>query len=194
MGSAQGELARRLRERGFRVTCLEGDADLAARAADACDEVVCADLDGPLPDLHGPFDVIVFADVLEHLRDPLAAIRRILPALQREGTVWISVPNVAHLHVRLGLLFGRFEYADRGILDRTHLRFFTKRSLRRFVADAGLSVEATTATPVPLPLVVPPRFHGFVLRAVHAASAVLSRAWKGPFAYQFVLRCRTRPT
>jgi hypothetical protein len=104
--------------------------------------------------------------------------------------VIVSVPNVAHLWVRLSLALGRWDYADRGILDRTHLRFFTKRSFAALLRDAGLSVEELVATPVPLPLVVPPRLHGPLLDAVHALSAGAARAWKGGLAYQFVAVCR----
>ena len=111
-------------------------------------------------------------------------------SLAGDGLLIISVPNVAHLWVRLQLLLGRFDYADRGILDRTHLRFFTRRSFAAFLGDAGLDVEELVATPVPLPLVVPPRLHGPVLDAVHALSAGAARAWKCGLAYQFVAVCR----
>jgi hypothetical protein len=102
----------------------------------------------------------------------------------------VSVPNVAHLWVRLNLLLGRWEYQDRGILDRTHLRFFTRRSFRRLLAEAGLAVESLTVTPVPLPLVVPERLHGRWLDRVHGVSALLARCWPGGLAYQFVGVCR----
>ena len=82
------------------------------------------------------------------------------------------------------------DYADRGILDRTHLRFFTRRSFAAFLRDAGLGVEEMVATPVPLPLVVPARFHGPVLDVVHTLSAGAARAWKGGLAYQLVAVCR----
>ncbi len=69
--------------------------------------------------------------MLEHLSDPLAALVVGQPASRPGGVVIVSVPNVAHLWVRLSLLAGRFDYADRGILDRTHLRFFTRRTFLR---------------------------------------------------------------
>jgi hypothetical protein len=92
--------------------------------------------------------------------------------------------------VRLSLLAGRFDYADRGILDRTHLRFFTRRTLLAFLRSAGLAVSELRVTPVPLPLVVPPRWHGAWLHGLHALSARAAGAWPGGLAYQFVAVCR----
>ena len=89
--------------------------------------------------------------MLEHLSDPLAALVALDGTLAAGGRVIASVPNVAHLWVRLQLLAGRFEYADRGILDRTHLRFFTRRTFIALLAQAGLAVEELAVTPVPLP-------------------------------------------
>ena len=97
---------------------------------------------------------------------------------------------MAHLWVRLSLLAGRFDYTDRGILDRTHLRFFTRRTLVTFLHSAGLAVAELRVTPVPLPLVVPPRWHGAGLRRLHDLSARVARIWPGGLAYQFVAVCR----
>jgi 2-polyprenyl-3-methyl-5-hydroxy-6-metoxy-1,4-benzoquinol methylase len=190
VGAADGFLAELLTRQGWQVTALERDPAQAAKARGRCHEVIVADLDEVAPRLEGAFDAIVYGDVLEHLADP----RPVLVALNRNlasgGRVIVSVPNVAHLWVRLSLLLGRWDYADRGILDRTHLRFFTRRSFVRFLGDAGLDIEELVATPVPLPLVVPPRFHGGALEAVHGLSAGAARFWKGGLGYQFVAVCR----
>ena len=192
VGAADGFLAERLTGQGWSVTALERDPKLAARAHGRCKEVVVADLESAPPRLHGPFDAIVYGDVLEHLSDPTATLRALDQTLAPGGTVIVSVPNVAHLWVRLSLLAGRFDYADRGILDRTHLRFFTRRTLLELLRSAGLSVVELAVTPVPLPLVVPPRWHGRVLERVHALSAGAARGWPGGLAYQFVAVCRAR--
>jgi SAM-dependent methyltransferase len=193
VGAADGFLAERLTAQGWSVTALERDPELAARARGRCKEVVVADLEAALPLLHGPFDAIVYGDVLEHLSDPRAVLRALDQTLAPGGTVIVSVPNVAHLWVRLSLLAGRFDYADRGILDRTHLRFFTRRTFLELLRSAGLSVVDLAVTPVPLPLVVPPRWHGPWLSRVHALSAGAARGWPGGLAYQFVAVCRARP-
>ncbi len=136
VGAADGFLAERLTAQGWSVTALERDPELAARAHGRCKEVVVADLESAPPLLHGPFDAIVYGDVLEHLSDPVATLRALDADPRPGGTVIVSVPNVAHLWVRLSLLAGRFDYADRGILDRTHLRFFTRRTLLELLRSA----------------------------------------------------------
>jgi len=190
VGAADGFLAELLSRQGWQVTALERDPAQAAKARGRCHEVIVADLDQAAPKLSGTFDAIVYGDVLEHLTDPLPVLVALNRLLAPAGRVMVSVPNVAHLWVRLQLLLGRWDYADRGILDRTHLRFFTRRTFVRFLEDAGLSVTELASTPVPLPLVVPPRLHGAVLDAVHSASAAAARAWTGGLAYQLVAVCR----
>ena len=83
------------------------------------------------------FDYIILADVLEHLRDPWAALRRVWELTKPGGMVIASVPNVMHFTVIRGLLNGFWEYADCGILDRTHLRFFTLRQIQKMFGEAG---------------------------------------------------------
>ena len=186
VGAAGGLLSRPLSARGWRVTAVERDAAAARELDGACERVIVADAEA-LPPLGGPFHAILYGDVLEHLRDPAQVLRRVGRELAPGGRVVVSVPNVAHLWIRLSLLAGRFEYADRGILDRTHLRFFTRRTLRELLRAGGLRVRRWTATPVPLYQVVPERFHGAPLAAVHALSAAVSRAVPRLLAYQFVV-------
>jgi SAM-dependent methyltransferase len=194
VGSAQGVLAQKFTERGFEVTCIEGSPELAALGKDKCREMIVADLDKPLPVLKGRFDVIVYGDILEHLRNPLDVFAGFNRYLRPNGLVIVSVPNFAHVWVRLNLLCGRFEYADRGILDRTHLRFFTLRSFQRFLQEAGLEWDEIIATPVPLLLAVPRRYHGGWLRGLHAVNAVVARCWRTMFGFQFVAVAHPRNT
>jgi 2-polyprenyl-3-methyl-5-hydroxy-6-metoxy-1,4-benzoquinol methylase len=192
VGAADGYLAEILSQRGFDVTCVDRDPGLAAAASGKCRRVVVADLERQLPLLDGPFNVIVCADILEHLSDPARVLSSLTDHLGGDGLVIVSAPNVAHLWVRLQLLLGRFEYAERGILDRTHLRFFTRKSFLRLLAECKLAVIALIPTPVPLPLLVPDRLHGPWLRALHALNALAARWWQGLFAYQFVAVAKRR--
>ena len=190
VGAADGFLAEILSARGWAVTAVERDPVRAEQARGKCRELIVGDVADAVVGRSDRFDAIVFGDVLEHLDDPLSTLRSATASLVPGGLVLVSVPNVAHLFVRLSLLLGHFDYADRGILDRTHLRFFTRRSFARFLAEAGLVLDELTATPVPLPLVVPPRFHGGLLETIHGLSAGAARAWKGGLGYQLVAVCR----
>jgi 2-polyprenyl-3-methyl-5-hydroxy-6-metoxy-1,4-benzoquinol methylase len=91
------------------------------------------------------FDVIVLADVLEHLLSPLDVLSWVNGLLAPGGRVILSLPNIANWLIRLRLLVGRFDYEETGILDRTHLHFYTYSSARRMVADAGLNVISCRA-------------------------------------------------
>lgn len=136
------------------MTAIEGDIDQIGRIAKTFDRAIIADLER-LIGLPRPADVIVMADVLEHLAKPEALLGLAAEALDRGGAIVVSIPNIANLASRLGLLFGRFEYQDRGILDRTHLRFYTLSSARRLIRDAGFQIEAEETSSVPLDLALP---------------------------------------
>lgn len=93
------------------------------------------------------FDYIVYADVLEHLKDPLKVLIALKPLLKEHGSIICSIPNVAVWSVRLKLLLGKWEYEDYGILDRTHLRFFTIRTARKLIEEAGFRIIYEDYTP-----------------------------------------------
>jgi SAM-dependent methyltransferase len=192
VGAADGLLARHLTARGWRVTALERDPVAAAAAAAHCEAAVVVDVDREIPALTARFDAVVCADVLEHLADPLRALRGLADTLAPGGHVVISMPNVAHLWMRLSLLAGRWHYADRGILDRTHLRFFTRRTLEALVREAGLAPVRWTATPVPLPQVFPRWAESRALAAAHALGAALSRRAPRLLGYQFIVQAARR--
>src|SRR4030095_8788948 len=130
------------------------------------------------------YDAIIYGDVVEHLSDPLRVVRELNRCLAPGGVVVVSVPNVAHVWVRLSLLVGRFDYGERGILDRTHLAVFTRRAFSPCLDAAGLAPRELAAAPVPLPAVIPARFHGAALAALHRLSAGASRLCPGWLPYQ----------
>jgi 2-polyprenyl-3-methyl-5-hydroxy-6-metoxy-1,4-benzoquinol methylase len=135
---------------GHRVVGVDLSAGSIEKAKTRLDEAYVADITHPefYPKFgRSTFDIIVLSDILEHVSDPLDVIARHLPFLSPGGHVLISLPNIAIWNVRFELLFGRFEYQDTGTLDRTHMRFFTRRSLRQFLADAGLAVRGSRITP-----------------------------------------------
>ncbi|MBA2478880.1 MAG: class I SAM-dependent methyltransferase [Sporichthyaceae bacterium] len=146
VGCSTGYLARVLREQGCKVSGAEIDPAAAAEAEEYLEKVVVDDLDTmDLVDAFSgeTFDAVVFGDVLEHLRDPLPTLRQARKLLSPGGSVIVSVPNVAHGAVRLALLRGKFPYRPLGLLDSTHLRFFTRDGLEDLMREAGLVMVDT---------------------------------------------------
>ena len=151
VGCGAGANARRLSEMapGARVVGIEPNADAAELARAACAEVFGGTLEAWLATpTSGEFDAVLLSDVLEHTVEPLAFLRSLAraPALHRAAFL-ISVPNYAVWYNRLRTLAGRFEYSWSGLYDRTHLRFFTRRSLTQLLQHAGFAVEAESCTP-----------------------------------------------
>jgi 2-polyprenyl-3-methyl-5-hydroxy-6-metoxy-1,4-benzoquinol methylase len=191
VGCAGGDFGLALMDQGCKVTGVEIDTADAEAAAKVLDAVVVADLDrSSLSDLFdgATFDVIVFADVLEHLHDPVAVLKDSLRLLTPEGRIVISVPNVAHGSLRLAHLQGRWDLTDTGLLDRTHIRFFNRERLLDLLEDAGLVLEelrGTTADPLNVEVEV---------AGADLPSQVVEWVRKQPDAlvYQFQLSARPR--
>ncbi len=145
LGCGDGSMSRLLRERcEAHIIGIDHNPDIVWQAQRYCDYVFTEDLDDPhsLDALEGEkFDVITLVDVLEHLQHPEALLQRLKPLLLDEGQILISIPNIAHSSVRLELLNGRFDYESAGILDATHLKFFTAESVQTLLADAGFTVN-----------------------------------------------------
>lgn len=135
------------------------------------------------------YGAILAADTLEHLNDPEGMLRMIREALPPGGLLLLSVPNVANIYVRLNVLFGRFPYGDRGILDRTHRYFFTARSLREMVRRAGFAIERRTVSTIPLPLAWP-RLPKPLLAALSLALSGATRVFPTLLGYQLLLAAR----
>jgi SAM-dependent methyltransferase len=143
LGCSAGLMTQVLCERGHHITGIEIDPEAAALAESSTEQLLVGDLDddGPgdlLELLDDTYDVVLAADVLEHLRNPLGCLRRAVANMADGGTAILSIPNVAHGDVRLALLAGRFDYRDNGLLDRTHVQLFTLSALVEMIREAGL--------------------------------------------------------
>jgi SAM-dependent methyltransferase len=204
--------AEMLRLYGHRVVGVDLSEASIRKAKTRLAEAYVADVTHPerYP-FHGRqhFDIILLSDILEHLTDPLDVLTRHYQLLAPGGHVLISLPNVAIWNVRFELLFGRFEYQDTGTLDRTHMRFFTHRSVRRFLSEAGLTLSRNRITPGILRPFVPlvKRVYGqgsgtarqvdsssimdsapyrFYMRWLYPVEHAICCLWPGLLAFQFV--------
>ena len=145
VGCGTGALTLAVNEgKGNTVLCIEPDPVRAEAARQNGLAVYAGLLDEDFVRTQGKFDAIVFADVLEHLVDPAAALRTAMACLVPGGVIISSVPNVAHWTVRLRLLFGRFDYDKWGIMDATHLRWFTTKSMISLYTNQGLDILEVT--------------------------------------------------
>ena len=140
------------------------------------------------------FDKIFLLDVIEHVPDSEGMLRQCLELLKPGGQVIISVPNVANISVRLMLLLGRFDYMPRGIMDRTHFRFFTRKTIRKAVEDQGYSVVREKMTVIPLEVIVGLAPTNIVMRVMHAGLILLTRVFPGLFGYQTFIVATPRET
>ena len=144
VGCATGYMSRVLgQELRSSVVGIELSPEAAEAARSSCERVIVGDIEelDLAEELQGEsFDVVLFADVLEHLRDPAATLRRVLPFIGEPGYVVASIPNVAHASVRLALLRGEFRYREQGLLDDTHLRFFTRDTIEELFEASGYVV------------------------------------------------------
>jgi SAM-dependent methyltransferase len=189
MGPATGIMTTFLtQDKGCQVTCVEVDPKAAEQARHLCSKMIVGDLNRMewAREIEGQeFDYIIFADVLEHLLNPAESLQGTLKHLTSSGEVLISVPNIAYVGVIAELLEGRFDYRRDGLLDETHVHFFTWKSLVQLLGQTGLvSLEwGRTA--------LAPEFSEFRLQTNHLGAAtrgVLASVPDGD-TYQFLVRC-----
>ena len=188
-----GELARTLGHKVTGVDMVKHDG-----VGERLDAFVEADLNKGLPhEVEGEYDCIIAADVLEHTIGPEQLLSDIAGRLARGGVILVSVPNFAHWYPRLRVVSGRFDYDQRGLLDRGHVRFFTKRSFERLVDESDLEVIRHAVVGSPIEDVLdrggssPAR--GLV-RTVAALDRAAASVWPTMFGYQFLYELRPRST
>ena len=188
LGPGLGHVARLVDRRDLTWVGLEGSLSCLPGLRSALSASAILDLE-QLTRLPRGFDVVLAADTLEHLAQPARMLGLIHDCLAPGGRLLASVPNVANLYVRLALLAGRFPYAERGILDRTHLHFFTRHSLGEMVAAAGFRRERQAVSTIPLPLVwprAPARLIGLLMSVLVAATSVMPTV----LGYQLIVSAR----
>lgn len=170
--------------KGFGHTVVGTDLVDSPKARDGLDGFVQADLNRGLPqELSGPYDGIVLADVLEHVLDPDALLTAASERLAPGGEMFLSIPNISHWYPRFKILFGRFDYDDRGPLDRTHYRFFTRTMIEAMIRRAGLTI--TDAAVVGSPWEILLAREG-LSRLMGAADRLMVKAFPQMFGYQFL--------
>jgi SAM-dependent methyltransferase len=217
VGCGRGTLAEIIGQMGWEVWGIEQSEEACAAARSRVAKLVTADLldfetvGRQIGDTQ--FDVIMFSDVLEHLYDPLTVLERYLPYLKSGGKLVISVPNAVVWTNRLQWMLGRVNYSDTGVMDRTHIRFFTFRTARQLIEATGCRVVKTDFTPqlvrAALPLVkrfvigsqaagqaaeepnprllIESRAYKLYLRYAYPVERIITAIWKSMFAFRIVM-------
>lgn len=186
VGCASGYLARELQKKGHVIYGIEFNEVAAKEAGKYCRRVWIGDVETMTIATKEKFDVIIMADFLAHLKYPENVLGKFIHQLNEGGYIIASTGNVANIYIRLMLLLGRFDYVERGILDKTHLRLYTLKTFIDLFKNAGLQVTKIDVTPIPLPIVFPNTSKGKIFNFIHQFSYLLSLFWKRLFAYQFI--------
>ena len=205
----------RIQQLGNEVTGIEESAVACEVARKRLAHVVQADLQqADLGDAQ--FDVMIFADVLEHVPWPVSLLRNYLRWLAPNGSVILSLPNVGLWSVRFAHLFGRWEYQETGVLDRTHLRFFTRKNSRWLIRECGLSVVRTTYNPgivrpfvphakkllspagaaadtQPADALLKSRLYQSYLKTAYPIERAITSLWPGMLAFQMIYEAKRVP-
>lgn len=188
IGSGPAGLARELSKKGCRVTVVDR---WAPQAVGADIEVVVQDLDEPLGFIIGDCEYILLLDIIEHLRSPESFLERLRKQFPHEPKrLVLTTPNVAFVVQRLLLLLGQFNYGKRGILDLTHCRLFTFRSIRRLLRETGFRVDLVRGVPAPFPKVLG---NGLLGRTAIYFNLALIAVSKSLFSYQIYIEADTTP-
>ncbi len=172
-GCASGYMTRGFKEEmGCPVTAIEINPDEAEKARPYAEQLIIGNMEDASvwEQIKGPYDAAVFCDVLEHLADPWEALRRARNVLKDDATVVACIPNVAYYKIRKQLLLGRFDYTTYGILDDSHVRFFTAKTARALLTGTGYRVT------------------DFVRKFRAKTDRRLWRLYPNAFTYQFVIK------
>lgn len=182
VGCANGKLAKYIKKyKPCYIVGIEIDEELAKIAEDYCDKVIVADIQKKIPLPIGYFDVIIFGDILEHIANPEEVLIGFKKYLSDDGVFLISIPNIANWTIRIKLLFGSFKYNECGILDKTHLRFFTLKEARKMLGNCGLQILNEYCTC---------GIKKIDFKFMELNPSIL---WKSLLCYQFIIKTKKTP-
>jgi SAM-dependent methyltransferase len=186
LGCGNAYLGGLLAERNYRVTGVERKGGFEPERIPPGVTMREADLEQPLM-LGERYDYVLCADILEHLRQPENLLRDVARALKKDGRLIASLPNSGHLYFRLNVLAGRFPQQDKGLFDRTHVRFYMWNGWRDLLGGQGFTVETTRLSGIPFAVAFPRG--GAWVRGLEWLSHLSATLWKRLFAYQFIVSC-----
>ena len=196
IGCHSGTLSKYLGNNGCSVTGVEIESNAANEAKMNCNTLIEGNIesDAIFNQIKGSYEVILFADVLEHLIDPKRVLEKCRNLLIADGFILVSIPNIAHWSIRRNLLLGKFQYQEFGLLDKTHLHFYTLDTFRQFIEQIGYKIDHWESVPnynwfdYTFLWAKPFYKHKNTWRFFNYIEAGLSKAFPKLFGYQFVIK------
>lgn len=193
IGCNKGFIGQALREKGWRGYVVGIDKNRSYKRIilqKKYNKFLAIDIERIPINLKEKFEAIVLADVLEHLTNPLQALIAVKNKIGRNGIFIISVPNIANFFIRFHLLLGNFNYLDYGILDKDHRYFYTYKTAKKLVRQAGLKLVLESSTPIPTPFLSNHLLLKKLLYLIYKLAKGLLVIRKEFFAYQFIFICK----
>lgn len=189
IGAANGFLNQALEEKGFEYLGIDNkDQHSSSLSKDKYLKCELENLDGL--DLKREYDYVIAADILESIQDTDKFLNSARTLLKENGSLIVSVPNIVLWIYRLSVLIGRFNYSSRGILDRTHIRFFTKFSIIQLLKKNGFAITAVHATSLPFEVVFESSGRSRFIKIVDKVYSAIASNWQKMFAYEFVIEAQ----
>lgn len=189
LGASNGILYNELKNRGFKVTCV--DFEEPSKVSLPKEDYIYCNLENyESLKLDQKYDYIILADVIEHLRNAPGLLQYIKKFLKEDGKVIISVPNIAIWVYRLSLFLGLFDYTEKGTLDETHVRFYTKKTILKLIQDSNYSVEEFRPTSLPFEVVFKGMSGNVIIKMIEYGYYGFAFLWQKLFAYQFVIQVK----
>ena len=185
VGCASGYIAFRLKKKGCYVVGTDIDKKYLEEAKKYCDEVFLLDISKDK--IKGKFDVIILGDIIEHIANSGGVLEKLRNNLNENGRIIVSVPNIVNIYPRIKILFGRFDYEEKGIFDKTHLRFFTIKTLKRLIKNKKYQITSMHFTPLPIYLILP-NAPKTILNLLSSLLNLLANFWPNLFAYQIIIK------
>jgi 2-polyprenyl-3-methyl-5-hydroxy-6-metoxy-1,4-benzoquinol methylase len=187
IGTATGTIGRLGRNLGLRLTGVEPNPDWADQARPYYEAVEIGTIETCPEQFLRENQVIILADVLEHMPNPEQSLKYLMDLQSAATRLVISVPNIANIYIRLSLLMGKLDYTEQGILDKTHLRFFTRKTILQMLAKLNLKVENIWPTPIPLEKVSPFFENSIPGRLIYHLLKIATDIFPTLLGYQFVI-------
>jgi 2-polyprenyl-3-methyl-5-hydroxy-6-metoxy-1,4-benzoquinol methylase len=187
IGCSKGFLGKKLKEKGCIITGIDSNKEDLIEARKYYDKTLLLDINKE--NISGKYDIIILGDVIEHLSEPERILKNIKKNLNENGYLLISVPNIVNIYARLKILFGNFDYGEKGIFDKTHLRFFTLKSFKSLINNSGYSIIRVEFSPIPIYLVFP-NASEYLLKQINSLFNIITKLYPKLFAYQFIAKVK----